>query len=108
MDVPYTLPPTMCKRYSAPDLVIIAIAAAANASRRRAHPGTSGRCVPCNPMGGHTRVVLRRDRIPLVAQAYFATTLDTLDAARMGNRCAIIAERLTHQKGENLGTRVSW
>jgi len=41
-------------------------------------------------MDGHTSVVLRRDGIPLVAQAYFATACDTLDATGMGNRCAIM------------------
>ena len=93
MDVTYAILPWGCAIRLSPDLVIIAIAAAASASHRRAHPGTSNSRNASGSMDGHTRVVLWRDGIPLVAQAYFAAARDTLNATRMGNRCAIMAER---------------
>ncbi len=61
---------------------------------RRAHPGTSSRRrVASDLANGYTRVVLRRDDIPLVAQAYFTSACDTLDATRMSNRGAIMTEK---------------
>lgn len=64
-----------------------------------ARRSTSNRRVASGPTSEHTLIVLRRDDITLVAQAYFAVTRDTLDAARVGDRGAIVTDKdLMHQQ----------
>ena len=60
-----------------------------------ARRSTSNRRVASGPTSEHTLIVLRRDDITLVAQAYFAMTRDTLDAARVGDRGAIVTAKKT-------------
>ena len=101
MDVPHTLP-WRCIGASVRPIIVTTT----NASRSKriptaysSHPGTSSRRIASGPAGGYTSVVLRRDDIPLVAQAYFAAARDTLNATRVGNRGAIVAEKdLMRQK----------
>lgn len=107
MDAPHTLPLRYTSASARPILVIT------NASRskriptaRSSHLGTSSRRVARGPAGKYTRVVLRRDDIPVVAQAYFAAARDTLDATRVGNRGAIMTKKGSHTSEMAMRTQV--
>lgn len=77
-----------------------------------ARRSTSSRRVASGPTSGYTLIELGRDNIPLVTQAYFAVTSDTLDTACVGDRGAIVTENglvrqkwRGHRNHNKLGTR---
>ena len=57
------------------------------------HLGTSCCRVASGAAGRYTPVVLRRDDIPFVAQAYLAAARETLDATCVGDCGAIMTEK---------------